>query len=352
MFFFITFALRRFVSVHFFVILSTFNPFCMDKLSIIKQPIEQEFVEFNKFFEQQFKSDVNLLNNALFHVCGSVGKMMRPMLVLLIAKSIGEVNEKSFAAAAAMELLHTASLLHDDVIDESDKRRGRPSVNAAFNNNVAVLAGDFLFSQALNNAALTGDCRVVEELSTLGKALSKGEILQFELQQNGKYNEEQYLKVISCKTASLFRCCSACAVYTAAGESELLDNFNEFAHNIGLCFQIKDDIFDYYSNDVGKPTGSDMREGKITLPALYVLEHSNNLVLKSIKAKLESGKILDEKEIESLIAISVEEGGVEYAWDRIEHYRKLALDALPKDLPSGLYSAFMAYIDYVISREK
>ena len=324
----------------------------MDKLSIIRKPIEQEFVEFNKYFKQQFKSDVKLLNDALYHVSESVGKMMRPMLVLLIAKSVGKVDEKSFAASAAMELLHTASLLHDDVIDESDKRRGRPSVNVAFNNNVAVLAGDFLFSQSLNNASLTGDCRVVEELALLGKALSRGEILQLELQQYGEFCEDNYLKVISCKTASLFRCCAVCAVYAAGGTSEQLSSFVEFGENVGLCFQIKDDIFDYYSNDVGKPTGSDMREGKITLPALYVLNKSNNPILSPIREKLAKGNILDEKEIEQLIAMSIEEGGIDYARSKIEHYKRCALEALPKGLPQEFNDAFLAYIDYVVSRDK
>ena len=328
------------------------NHIAMDYLSIIKEPIRSEIVEFNSYFKEQFKSDIKLLDTALLYVSESVGKMMRPMLLMLVAKSIGEVNKKTFAAAASMELLHTASLLHDDVIDESDKRRGRPSVNVAFNNNIAVLSGDYMFSQSLNCAAETENTSVVSEISSLGKALSKGEILQFQLQQSGEYNEENYLNVISCKTASLFKCCCACAVLTAGYDKELFDRFVEFGENIGICFQIKDDIFDYYKGDVGKPTGSDMREGKITLPALYVLKNSKNPVLLPIKDKLAKGEILDEKEIESLIGISLEEGGVEYALSQIEYYRQCALDALPVGLSQEFYNAFTAYIDYVIKREK
>lgn len=324
----------------------------MDNLDVIKKPIEHEMADFAVYFKSQFKSDIALLNEALKYVGDSTGKLMRPMLVMLVAKCAGEVNEKSFAAASAMEMLHTASLLHDDVIDESDKRRGRPSLNVVFNNNVAVLAGDFLFSQALNNAALAEDSRVVKELSLLGKSLSRGELLQVELQQKGTYSEENYFKVVYCKTASLFVCSAACAVYAACGSDKMLENFRKFAEYMGICFQIKDDIFDYSSSDIGKPTGSDMREGKITLPALFVLRESSNPLLEPVREKLKSARVLDEKEIESLIRISVEEGGIDYANSMIAHYRALALNSLPDGLPQELHDALVAYIDYVICRDK
>ncbi len=326
--------------------------FIMDLLSLIKTPIEQEIVEFKTYFKSQFKSEDPLLNSALCYIGESTGKMMRPMLVLLVAKCVSAVNNKAYAAASAMEMLHTASLLHDDVIDESDKRRGRPSVNVRFNNNVAVLTGDFLFSQSLMNAAATEDCNVVRELSLLGKALPAGELLQMELQQNGLYSEENYLKVILRKTASLFVCSCACAVYTAGGTAKQLEQFVKFGENVGICFQIKDDIFDYFSNDIGKPTGSDMREGKITLPALYVLRESSNQLLVPIREKLRKGDFLDEKEIESLINISIEEGGIEYANRRIEHYRQVAVDSLPDDMPQPFRDALEAYLEYTISRSK
>ena len=194
----------------------------MDYLAIIQAPIKQEIDDFSIYFKQQFTSNIGLLNSALSYVSESAGKLMRPMLVLLIAKSLGKVSERAFAAASAMELLHSASLLHDDVIDESDKRRGRPSLNITFNNNIAVLTGDYLFSQALNNAAKTGDIRIIEELAKLGKELSSGEVLQVELEQEGTYSEENYFKVIYNKTASLFVCSCACAVYTAGGSDEIV----------------------------------------------------------------------------------------------------------------------------------
>ena len=324
----------------------------MDYLSIINRPIEQEINDFNGFFKSQLKSDVVLMNDTLSFVSESIGKMMRPTLLLLVAKSIGNVNEKTFAAATSVEMLHTASLLHDDVIDESDKRRGRQSLNTRFNNNVAVLTGDYMFSMALNCTARTCDIRVVDAISVMGRDLPNGEVMQVELQQNGSYNEENYLKVIYYKTASLFVCCCACAVYTAGGSDELVEKFSNYGKYIGLCFQMKDDIFDYYSNDIGKPTGSDMREGKITLPALYVLRTSSNPLLTPIREKLSKGIYLDEKEIESLIEISKEEGGVEYTNQMINRYREMAIESIPADITDEYRNALIAYIDYVISREK
>lgn len=324
----------------------------MDYLSIINRPIEQEINDFNGFFKSQLKSDVVLMNDTLSFVSESIGKMMRPTLLLLVAKSIGNVNEKTFAAATSVEMLHTASLLHDDVIDESDKRRGRQSLNTRFNNNVAVLTGDYMFSMALNCTARTGDIRVVDAISVMGRDLPNGEVMQVELQQNGSYSEENYLKVIYYKTASLFVCCCACAVYTAGGSDELVEKFSNYGKYIGLCFQMKDDIFDYYSNDIGKPTGSDMREGKITLPALYVLRTSSNPLLTPIREKLSKGIYLDEKEIESLIEISKEEGGVEYTSQMINRYREMAIESIPADITDEYRNALIAYIDYVISREK
>ncbi len=324
----------------------------MDYLATIQAPIMQEIDDFSIYFKQQFTSNVELLNTALSYISESPGKLMRPMLVLLIAKSLGRVSEQAFAAASAMELLHSASLLHDDVIDESDKRRGRPSLNVTFNNNIAVLTGDYLFSQALNNAAKTGDIRIIEELAKLGKELSSGEVLQVELEQEGTYSEENYFKVIYNKTASLFVCSALCAVYSVVGKDEYASAFGNYGKCVGICFQIKDDIFDYFNNDIGKPTGSDMREGKITLPALYVLNNSKNPLLVPIKEKLSSGINLDEKEIETLIDIAKNEGGVEYANSCIEKYRTEAIASLPDDISPDLYDALVAYIDYVINRNK
>lgn len=324
----------------------------MDRLSIIKKPIASELEMFNNYFTSQFRSDNTLLDNTLKHVVESRGKMMRPMFLMLIAKISGNIGTKVFAAATALEVLHTASLVHDDVIDESDMRRGRPSLNITFTNNIAVLTGDYLFSQSLNNVAVTCDYRIVQELSILGKALARGEIMQIQLQSEGTYSEDNYMNVIYCKTVSFFVCSAACACILTGLSSETAERLKMFGKYAGICFQMRDDIFDYSKADVGKPTGSDMREGKITLPALYVLRESDNPLLEPIREKLKSGIYLDDTEIETLIRLSVEEGGIAYANDTIERYRAMALEQLPDDMPQDIYDALVAYLDYVIQREK
>ena len=324
----------------------------MDILSIIKAPIKHELVEFKVYFDSLLKSDVELMGEALSFVGASAGKMMRPMLVLLVAKGIGEINEKVYSTAAVIELLHTASLLHDDVIDESNKRRGSESLNVRFNNNVAVLAGDYMFSQSLACVAKTRDVRIIDRVATLGRELPSGEVLQLELQQKGTYSEDNYFKAIYLKTAALFVCSCACAVYAAGGDDVLVERFSNFGKYAGMCFQMKDDIFDYYSDDIGKPTGSDMREGKITLPALYVLRTSSNPMLTTIREKLSNGVFLDEKEIETLLELSKKEGGIDYTNACIERYRAMAIEELPSDISVELRNALIAYIDYVIKREK
>lgn len=318
----------------------------------IQAPIKHEFEAFKEYYSAQFGSDIPLLSSALSDVSGSVGKMMRPMLLLLVAKSCGSVSPVTHAAAAALEMLHTASLLHDDVVDESPMRRSRPSLNALYNNRVAILTGDYLFSLALNNAAKTKNIEIIEQISQLGCALSSGEIIQLQAQRNSSYDEENYYNIIKGKTASLFASCAYIGALSAGASLAFAMEFRTFGELLGLCFQIKDDIFDYYESDIGKPTGSDMREGKITLPALYVLRTSSLPAVQAIASKIASGKELDEKEIESLIELSKSEGGVQYALDKIEQLRAAALASLPSAIPVDCRSALVAYLDYVISRSK
>ena len=324
----------------------------MDILSAIQAPIKQDFNAFKEYYNAQFGSDIPLLNSVLCDVSGSVGKMMRPMLLLLAAKGCGAVTEATYAAAASLELLHTASLLHDDVVDESNMRRGCPSLNALYSNRIAILTGDYLFSLALNNAAKTKNIEIIEQLSQLGCTLSSGEMMQLQAQKTGVYTEEDYLNIIKGKTASLFASCAYIGALSAGAGLQMAADLRRFGELIGICFQIKDDIFDYYEGDIGKPTGSDMREGKITLPALYVLRTSAAPVAAVINDKLAAGKELDEKDIESLIKLSKGDGGVQYALDRIEQLRSEALALLPAAIPSDCRDALVAYLDYVISRNK
>ena len=324
----------------------------MDIKEIIQNPIKAEFTQFLNYYSEQFRSDVPVLGNALVHVAGSTGKMMRPMLLLLVAKSCGGATSSSYAAASALELLHTASLLHDDVVDESDMRRGVPSLNVLYSNRIAILTGDYLFSSSLYNASLTKNTDIIESLSQLGRTLSSGEMLQLQLQHQGGFNEEKYFEVIRCKTASLFACCGRFGALSVGAAPERVAQFARFGEILGICFQIKDDIFDYYNTDIGKPTGSDIREGKITLPALYVLEKCSDEKMLTIKNRLNSGEPLDDEQITYLIEQAKSEGGIEYALEKIEEFRSEALEILSADIPQDCREALTAYLDYVISREK
>ncbi len=323
-------------------------------LAIIQKPIDVEFAAFKEYYATLFRSNIPLLNRALSHVSRTSGKMMRPMLVLLTAKSIsGSVSEGTNYAAAALELLHTASLLHDDVVDESPMRRGLPSLHTLFSNRIAILAGDYIFSSSLQNAALTKNVEIIDGLSILGQSLSKGELLQLQLQQSGGFSEENYIDVIRNKTASLFATCCRFGALSAGADAPTVDAFARFGELLGICFQIKDDIFDYYdSAEVGKPTGSDMREGKITLPALYVLNNSDSSFVQGLLSKLNDGCTLSDDEIDALIRLSKEQGGVEYALGRIEDFRAEALAAIPSFVSAELREALTLYLDFAISRNK
>ena len=323
-------------------------------LATIQQPIEVEFTAFKEYYATLFRSNIPLLNRALSHVSRTNGKMMRPMLVLLTAKGIaGSVGECTNYAAAALELLHTASLLHDDVVDESPMRRGLPSLHTLFSNRIAILAGDYIFSSSLQNAALTKNVEIIDSLSRLGQSLSQGELLQLQLQQSGGFSEENYIEIIRNKTASLFATCCRSGALSVGADAATVDAFSRFGELLGICFQIKDDIFDYYdSSEVGKPTGSDMREGKITLPALYVLNNCDTPFVHGLLAKLAEGYTMNDSEVETLIKISKEHGGIEYALKRIEEFRAEALSIIPSDVSPIYRAALTAYIDFAIARNK
>ena len=323
-------------------------------LATIQQPIEVEFTAFKEYYATLFRSNIPLLNRALSHVSRTNGKMMRPMLVLLTAKSIaGSVDERTNYAAAALELLDTASLLHDDVVDESPMRRGLPSLHTLFSNRIAILAGDYIFSSALQNAAMTKNVEIIDSLSRLGQSLSQGELLQLQLQQSGGFSEENYIEIIRNKTASLFSACCRSGALSAGADAATVEAFSRFGDLLGICFQIKDDIFDYYdSADVGKPTGSDMREGKITLPALYVLNNCDTPFVRSLLDKLAEGYTMSDSEVETLIKMSKEHGGIEYALKRIEEFRAEALSVIPANVSPIYRAAFTAYIDFAIARNK
>ena len=239
----------------------------MDSISLIRTPIEAELRDFKELFDSSLSSSNALLDSVVSHIRQRNGKMMRPILVLLVARLYGAVCPSTLHAAVSLELLHTASLVHDDVVDESTERRGQLSVNAIFNNKVAVLTGDYLLATSLVHAELTNSHRIIQLVSTLGQDLADGELLQLSNVSNHSFSEEVYFDVIRKKTAALFAACAeAAALSVQVGEEEVAFA-RLLGEYIGICFQIKDDIFDYFdSKEIGKPTGNDMLEGKLTLP--------------------------------------------------------------------------------------
>lgn len=324
----------------------------MDYLSRIKSPIEREFEDFKRLFDEALTHSDGLLSQALDHIRQRSGKQMRPMIMLLSAKNYGEISEVTLRSAVALELLHTASLTHDDVVDDSDERRGRPSLNATFNNKVAVLVGDYILSTCLLNVSVAGSREILRDLSNLGRTLAAGEILQLQNITNKEISEETYYQVIEQKTASLFQACAGIGALSVGASEEDVEKAKIFGRNLGMIFQIRDDIFDYFdSAEVGKPTGADMAEGKLTLPVIYALGHSPYESMMPLALKVKAGTI-NTDEIAVLVEFTKKYGGIEYAqqkMDEIAEDVRRYIDENVKDL--ALKDAYSAYLEYAIARK-
>ena len=325
----------------------------MSQLSLIKKPIEGYLDDFIKLFNDSLSHTDGLLSQVLEHIRSRGGKRMRPMLILLIAKNYGGISSVTQHSAVGLELLHTASLVHDDVVDESKERRGQASVNAEYNNKVAVLVGDYVLSTALLNVALTNNTHIVQSLAELGRTLSNGEILQLSNIQNSEFSEEVYYEVIKMKTAALFEACCEIGAMSANATEEDLEKAKTFGRNLGIIFQIRDDIFDYYdSKEIGKPTGNDMAEGKLTLPVLYALNSTEDEEMKAIARKVKSRDVTQE-EISRLVAFTKANGGIEYAEQKMLELRSQCLQFIDAEsVTEEIRIALTAYIDYVIQRNK
>ena len=275
---------------------------------------------------------------------------MRPMLLMLSAKNYGKVSDVTLNAALGLELLHTASLVHDDVVDESGERRGQASVNASFNNKVAVLVGDFILSTALLRVAISENILIVKHLSELGRMLSNGELLQLSNISNTEISEDIYYQVIEKKTAVLFESCSALGAISVGASDDDIEKAKRFGHNIGMIFQIRDDIFDYFdSKEIGKPTGNDMAEGKLTLPVIYALNHSDSSAMITLAKKVKAGTI-NADEIAVLVEFTKQSGGIDYAKRKMEEFAADAQKYIDECVKPELKEAFTAYLDYVIQR--
>ncbi len=351
----------------------------MDHLSIIRRPIEAELADFNALFGAALTHPNGLLGEALSYIRQRVGKQMRPMLIMLMAKNFGSVSKVTQHSAVGLELLHTASLVHDDVVDESGERRGQASVNATFDNKVAVLVGDYLLSTALLNVAQTNNNQIVTYLSQLGQTLAEGEILQLSNVNSHNISEDVYFEVIKRKTAALFEACCTIGALSALsdrqqGESgfdtknesvadmeymtpdeidDIIEQARLFGQHLGIAFQIRDDIFDYYeSAEIGKPTGNDMAEGKLTLPVLYALNSTQNEEMITLAYKVKDHEVTPD-EIARLVEFTKQHGGIEYAEQRMNSYSALCHDFIDKNSPNpDIATALHNYVDFVIKRKK
>lgn len=325
----------------------------MDYLSVIKHPILSELTDFVELFNRSLSHTDGMLSQALDHIRQRAGKRMRPMLILLMAKSVGRVSDVTLHAAVGLELLHTASLVHDDVVDESGERRGQQSVNQLYDNKVAVLVGDYILSTALLHISYTHNETIVRYLAELGRTLSNGEILQLSNIHARDISEESYYQVIRQKTAALFEACCAIGTLSGGAPEEEIENAKMFGRNLGMIFQIRDDIFDYYDQSrIGKPTGNDMAEGKLTLPAIYALNSTHNEEMLAIAYKVKNGSVSKE-EIARLVAFTKEHGGIEYAERRMWDMHAEALTFIEREVEDeDLKSSLRAYLDFVIEREK
>ena len=323
----------------------------MDYLATIRRPIATEMNDFVVLFNESLTHGEGLLEHVLSHIRKRGGKRMRPMLILLSAKNYGEVSEVTQNAALGLELLHTASLVHDDVVDESSERRGQASVNASYDNKVAVLVGDYILSTALLRVALSNNHQIVQQLAELGRTLAAGEILQLSNISNQEISEDVYYQVIDKKTAVLFEACAGLGAISVGVSDEEVEKAKKFGHNIGMIFQIRDDIFEYYdSKEIGKPTGNDMTEGKLTLPVIYALKHSGFDSMMTLAKKVKSGTI-NADEIAVLVEFTKQSGGIEYAERKMEEFAKEAQKYIDECVKPELKSAYTAYLDYVIQRK-
>jgi octaprenyl-diphosphate synthase len=328
------------------------NLLAMDYLSLIKKPIESELNEFVRLFEESLSHTDGLLSDTLDHIRKRGGKRMRPILTLLIAKNLGDINNVTQQAAVGLELLHTASLVHDDVVDESGERRGQPSVNASFNNKVAVLVGDYILSTALYYVSQTGNTEIITSLAQLGRILSSGELLQLNNITSNGISEEKYYQIIEKKTASLFATCAQNGALSVGANANDVKEAYEFGRSIGMIFQIRDDIFDYFdSKEIGKPTGNDMAEGKLTLPVIYALKKNNLSSMQTLAYKVKNGTI-NQDEIAVLVEFAKESGGIDYAVKKMMDFSiqaKKYLDFHVKQ--SEIHDALSNYLEFVAQRK-
>lgn len=321
----------------------------MDQKILIAEPIAAELEKFKSYYKQSISCDNIRIQSIIDYIMKSDGKHIRPILLFLAAKSCGNINEVTYNSAITIELLHTASLIHDDVVDESKMRRGRVSLNAIYDNKMAVLAGDYFLSTALIKSVLTGNIDIISEISDLGRNLAEGELNQLSLVKEIIIDEKEYFEVIKKKTASLMSVCMKVGAISVNATEEEIETFESLGEYIGICFQMRDDIFDYFDHNVGKPTGNDIHEGKITLPLLHALINKNAKNRDEMLAIVNSKAFTDEN-IQLLISFAKENGGIEYTYKKMEEYKNKALNLISSIKDDSMRKGLEDVIYYIVNR--
>jgi len=317
---------------------------------LIAKPVASEIKQFEADFAQTLHSDIPLLQSAIEQVLRANGKHIRPLLLLLTAKAYGEPTMMTRQAAVIIEALHTTTLIHDDVIDETKQRRGKPSLNAIFDNRIAVLTGDYMLSHTILNAVDTGNLVIIKTIARVCRELSEGEFLQLNNTEQHSLDENAYMQMIRKKTATLISACSEIGAISVNAPAEIIEQCRLFGEYLGYCFQIKDDIFDYYEDaNIGKPTGNDIREGKITLPLLHALQ------VASGNERLFFLSIIDNQDytpenIISLIRFAKQYGGITYAENRLMEYKQKAVDIIHQFPESEARNSLLLLADFFSER--
>ncbi len=321
-------------------------------MDLIKAPIAVEMKKFNSFFNSSMKSKVPLLNIITNYILRKKGKQMRPMFVFLTAKLNGEIRESSYTAASLIELLHTATLIHDDVVDESYERRGFFSINALWKSKIAVLVGDYLLSRGLLLAIEKKEFELLEIVSEAVKEMSEGELLQIQKSRKLNLSEEDYFDIIRKKTAALIASCSACGSKSVKANSDVVKKMKKFGENVGVAFQIRDDLFDYQKKGLlGKPTGNDIKEKKLTLPLIYSLKNTTHSEKRRI-LNIVRHHNKNSKKVNEVIQFVKENGGIEYSKKKMQEFKDTALKILSEFPENDAKSSLIEFVNYTITREK
>jgi octaprenyl-diphosphate synthase len=324
----------------------------MSVLTEIKKPVVNEMAEFEAVFNKIVRSDIPLLNIVLNYILRRKGKQMRPLLVFLSAKLNGKINESTYVAAACIELLHTASLVHDDVVDDANERRGFLSVNALWNSKIAVLLGDYLLSKGMHICVEKSQYDTLEIISEAVKSMAEGELLQLQKSRKLNIKEEDYYKIIISKTAALLSACTACGTKSVTEDPEDIQLMSDFGENIGIAFQIRDDILDYEGTGLtGKTAGNDIKEKKITLPLIHALEQASDSKKRHI-LNIVKNKKKTKSEIEEVIYFAIEYGGIDYSVLKMNQFRDKALAILDSYPNSEVKESLREFALYTTSRKK